>query len=135
MFFFVFVCGGLDKVFGAAIIYPYLWSGYSINLKINPPVGGQNSKLMINKKQKTLINFKKAQSLISKIIEMVEGNEYCINIMQQNLAVIGLLKSAHQMLMENHLNTCFKKAISSKNGQKKQRMINEILEVTKLFNR
>lgn len=90
---------------------------------------------MTNKKQKTLINFKKAQSLISKIIEMVEGNEYCINIMQQNLVVIGLLKSAHQMLMENHLNTCFKKAMETKNEKRKQEMIKEILKVTKLFNK
>jgi DNA-binding FrmR family transcriptional regulator len=87
---------------------------------------------MTNKKQKTLISFKKAQSLIAKIIKMVEGNEYCIDIMQQNLAAIGLLKSAHQMLMENHLNTCFKKAIMSKNGGRKQEMIKEILRAIKM---
>ncbi len=63
---------------------------------------------MPNQKEKTLINFKKAHSLIAKIIEMVQDNQYCIDIMQQNLAALGLLKSAHQMLMENHLNTCFK---------------------------
>ena len=90
---------------------------------------------MTNQKQKTLINFKKAQSLILKIIEMVEADEYCINIMQQNLAVIGLLKSAHQMLMENHLNTCFKKAMTTKNEKRKQEMIEEILRVTKLFHK
>jgi len=90
---------------------------------------------MNNKKQKTLINFKKAQSLISKIIKMVEANEYCIGIMQQNLAVIGLLKSAHQMLMENHLNTCFKTAMATKNEKRKQEMIQEILKVTKLFHK
>lgn len=84
---------------------------------------------------KTLINFKKAQSLISKIVQMIEDKEYCINIMQQNLAVIGLLKSAHQMLMENHLNTCFKNAMASRNEGKKQEMIQEILKVTKLFNK
>ncbi len=71
-------------------------------------------------KDKTLINFKKAQSLLGKIIKMVEDNEYCIDIMQQNLAVIGLLKSAHQMLMEGHLNTCFKKAMETKNEKRKQ---------------
>jgi len=90
---------------------------------------------MSEKKQKTLINFKKAQSSLSKIIKMVESDEYCINIMQQNLAVIGLLKSAHQMLMENHLNTCFKRAIGTKNEKKKQEMVEEILKVTKLFNK
>lgn len=86
-------------------------------------------------KEKTLINFKKAQGLISKIIKMIENNEYCIDVMQQNLAVVGLLKSAHQMLMENHLNTCFKTAIESKNEKKKREMAQEILKVTKLFNK
>jgi len=86
-------------------------------------------------KENTLINFKKAQSLISKIIKMVEADEYCIDIMQQNLAVIGLLKSAHQMLMENHLNTCFRKAMGTKNEKRKQEMVQEILKVTKLFNK
>jgi len=90
---------------------------------------------MNNKKQETLINFKKAQSLILKIIKMVEDDEYCINIMQQNLAAIGLLKSAHQMLMENHLNTCFKTAMATKNEKRKQEMVQEILKVTKLFNK
>ncbi|MDP1580237.1 MAG: metal-sensitive transcriptional regulator [Candidatus Didemnitutus sp.] len=90
---------------------------------------------MTIQKEKTLINFKKAHSLVSKIIKMVEANEYCIDIMQQNSAVIGLLKSAHQMLMENHLNTCFKRAMETKNEKRKQEMTQEILKVTKLFNK
>lgn len=86
-------------------------------------------------KQKTLINFKKANSLTLKMIKMIEGNEYCVDIMQQNLATIGLLRSAHEMLMENHLNSCFKHAMASKNEKKKQEMTAEILKVTKLFNK
>jgi len=91
--------------------------------------------IMTNQKQKTLINFKKAQTLIGRVIEMAENKEYCINIMQQNLAAIGLLKSAHQMLMEDHLNTCFTKAMQSSNEKRKQGMIKEILKVTKLSNK
>jgi len=90
---------------------------------------------MKDKKEKININFKKANSLLQKIIKMSEDNEYCIKIMQQNLAVIGLLRSAHEMIMENHLNTCFKKAISKNNEKRKQEMIEEILKVTNLFNK
>lgn len=90
---------------------------------------------MTTAKKKTLINFKKAQSLTSKIITMIKEDKYCIDIMQQNLAVIGLLKSAHQMLMENHLKTCFKTAMGSKNEKRKKEMIEEILAVTKLVNK
>lgn len=86
-------------------------------------------------KEKTLINFKKANSLTAKIIEMIEKDNYCVDIMQQNLAVIGLLRSAHEMLMENHLNSCFKSAMTSLNEKKKQEMTDEILKVTKLFNK
>ena len=88
-----------------------------------------------NEREKTLVNFKKAKSLLEKIIKMTEGDEYCIDIMQQNLAVIGLLRSAHQMLMENHLNTCFVQALQSKNEQVKRGMVDEILKVTNLFNK
>jgi len=90
---------------------------------------------MNENRQKKLTNLKKAHSLVGKIIEMVESDKYCIDIMQQNLAVIGLLKSLHQMLMENHLNTCFKEAMDSSNNKKKKEMTEEILKVTNLFNR
>ena len=85
--------------------------------------------------EKTVINFKKAKTLLEKIIKMVEDGEYCIDIMQQNMAVIGLLKSAHQQLMEGHLNTCFKNAMSSNKQDRKDKMIKEILQVTKLLNK
>ena len=90
---------------------------------------------MTHDKQKTLINFKKAGSLLEKIIGMAEQDSYCIDIMQQNLAVIGLLKSVNQLLMKNHLQTCFRKAIRSKDKNKQQAMIEEILQVIKLGNK
>jgi DNA-binding FrmR family transcriptional regulator len=89
----------------------------------------------MNKKQASLVNFKKAHSHLKKIIEMVEQDKYCIDIMQQNLAVIGLLRSAHAMLMENHLKGCFANAIKTKSESKKNKMTEEILRVTKLFNK
>lgn len=90
---------------------------------------------MSDKHAKTLINFKKARTHLEKVLKMVEEGNYCIDIMQQNLAVIGLLKSAHQMLMEGHLNSCFKNAVVSKEEEKKQKMIDEILQVSKLLNK
>lgn len=90
---------------------------------------------MSQHKKGVLLNFKKAKSHIEKIISMLEEDKYCIDVMQQNLAVIGLLRSAHAMLMERHLNSCFKNAIVTKNEKKKREMVKEILRVTKLFNK
>jgi DNA-binding FrmR family transcriptional regulator len=90
---------------------------------------------MKTKKEKALIGMKKAHSLLGKIINMTESDYYCIDIMQQNLAVIGLLRSAHESLMENHLQTCFKSAMASGSEKKKKQMTDEILKVTNLFNK
>jgi DNA-binding FrmR family transcriptional regulator len=87
------------------------------------------------KKEKAIVNFKKAQSHLSKVIKMAEGGEYCVNVMQQNLAVIGLLRSAHELMMANHLETCFKAAMVSGNEKKKQEMIDEILKVARICNK
>ncbi len=87
---------------------------------------------MKQNKNGILVGYKKAKSLLEKIITMVEEDEYCVNIMQQNLAVMGLLKSAHNALMENHLNSCFKSAMSTRNEKRKQQMIDEILKVSRL---
>lgn len=84
------------------------------------------------KQAQALVNFKKASSHINKIISMIEDDTYCIDVMHQNMAVIGLLKSAHQLLMEDHLNSCFSEAMYANDADKQAEMVEEILKVTKL---
>jgi len=84
------------------------------------------------KKNKEIITaLKKADSHLKNVIKMVEKNEYCVDILQQNLAVMGLLKSANNKLMEGHLNTCFIEAIKGSNKRQAQKMINELLQINK----
>ncbi len=75
---------------------------------------------------------KKAHSHSARVIKMVEKKEYCIDILQQNLAVIGLLKSANNKLLERHLNSCFVSAMRGTNEKRKQEMIDEILNISRL---
>jgi len=82
-----------------------------------------------------LTNLKKARSHIDTIISMLDDGAYCIDVMQQNLAVIGLLKSTHQMLLESHLGSCFMNAMNTSNQAKKDAMVDEILKVSKLANK
>jgi len=82
--------------------------------------------------KKILISLKKAQSHLGNVIKMVENKEYCIDIMQQNLAVIGLLKSAGSTLLERHINSCFVNVMKGTNEKRKKEMIEEILKINKL---
>ncbi len=90
---------------------------------------------MNDQKAKTLIGLKKAHSLLGKLQKMVENDEYCIDIMQQNLAAMGLLKGVHQLLMEGHLSSCFSTAMETGSSTKKQQMVAEILRVSRLSNK
>jgi len=76
---------------------------------------------------------KKAHSHLARVIKMVEEKEYCIAILQQNLAVMGLLRSASHKLLERHLNSCFANAMRGTNEKRKQEMINEILTINKIL--
>lgn len=88
-----------------------------------------------DQKEKILIGLKKADSHVRRIIEMVENNDYCIDVIQQLLAVQGLLRSAQSQTLESHLKTCFKRGMEGKNKAKKEKLVAEILQLTKFGNK
>jgi DNA-binding FrmR family transcriptional regulator len=80
-------------------------------------------------KQQTLLHLKKAEGMLKKVIQMIEKGDYCMDIVQQNQAVQGCLKSAEKVILENHLNTCFKSGMESKNASSQKKLIAEMLAV------
>ncbi len=80
-------------------------------------------------KKKTIIALKKANTLTQKILTMLEEDKYCIDIIQQVLAVIGLLRSTNLTLLEEHMNCCVKNAIKEQDGDKLDQMMAELLKV------
>ncbi len=81
--------------------------------------------------KKTAIALKKANTMTAKVLKMVEEDKYCIDIIQQNLAIIGLLKSANMELLKGHLNCCVKNAVQNKDETKLDEMMEEILQIMK----
>ncbi|MBU2028650.1 metal-sensing transcriptional repressor [Patescibacteria group bacterium] len=81
--------------------------------------------------KKILVALKKGQSHLGNVIKMVEDKRYCIDILQQNLAVIGLLKSANEKLFKRHLSSCFISAMRDTNERRKKQMIEEIIKINK----
>lgn len=90
---------------------------------------------MTTQREKALLAFKKARGQVDKLVAMTEEGKYCMDIMQQNLAAIGLLKSAHQLMLEGHLNSCFKDPKNLKDGARMQTMIQELSRVVKMYNK
>jgi len=84
---------------------------------------------MAHNVDKVTIAMKKAQSLTNKVMKMLEDNRYCIDIVQQNLATIGLLRSANLALLEGHVNHCVTDAAKEKDPKKLEEMMQELLVV------
>ncbi|MBT3704743.1 metal-sensing transcriptional repressor [Candidatus Peregrinibacteria bacterium] len=75
---------------------------------------------------------KKASSLMAKVLQMIEEDKYCIDVIQQNLAIIGLLRSANTALLEGHMNHCVKNAVKQKQSGKVDEMMEELLKVLRI---
>jgi len=64
---------------------------------------------------------------LKKVIKMVEDGNYCIDILNQSLAVQRALKKIDEKILENHIKTCVKEAFD-KNG-KGEKAIEELMKV------
>jgi len=51
------------------------------------------------------------------VIRMVEGEEYCIDLMKQVSALQASLERANRLILRNHLETCFSGAVIDGQGQ------------------
>jgi DNA-binding FrmR family transcriptional regulator len=86
---------------------------------------------MAHNKEKVTVAIKKAKSSLDKVFQMVEEDKYCIDVIQQSLAVIGLLKSANLALLEGHVDHCVKNA-AKKGGKALDEKMAELLRVIKI---
>jgi len=77
---------------------------------------------------KKYLNLVKGQ--VEGILRMVEDDRYCIDISNQLLASIALLKKANQIVLKAHLDSCVKNNLSEE-GQKK---IDEIIVIMNKLN-
>ena len=79
-------------------------------------------------KTNILHRLKIAKGHLEKVIHMVEGDEYCIDVVHQLLAIQSALKKTDEIVLENHLKTCV--ADSIKRGESDE-AIKEVMEVLK----
>ncbi len=86
---------------------------------------------MAHNTKQALIWLKKAKTSIENIIDMIENDKYCIDIIQQNLAVIWLIKSVNIKLLEWHLSCCFVNAAKNNDEKRLEEMIGEVLTIVK----
>ena len=79
--------------------------------------------------QKRIIHrIKIARGRLDKVIEMVEQNEYCIDILHQSQAIQNALREIDTVMLENHLKSC---VIEQIRNNKAEESVEEIMRVFK----
>jgi len=85
---------------------------------------------MTKESDATIVNrLKSIEGHVRGVVRMVENGEYCIDIVNQMLAIERALQKVNGMVLERHLHTCVTSAIRGENPQERERVIKEIMDV------
>lgn len=73
-----------------------------------------------------------ARGHLDKVIQMVDHDEYCIDIIHQSQAVQRALEEADLLTLENHLNSCAAEQIRS---GKSEQAVTELMQIIRRSSR
>lgn len=76
-------------------------------------------------KHKALLSAKKSQGTVVRILQMIDEDKYCPEIIQQIDAAIGLLQSSKKTLLLGHLDHC----LEDKLKEDRAKAINELVKI------
>jgi DNA-binding FrmR family transcriptional regulator len=85
---------------------------------------------MSDERKQAIVNrLKSVEGHVRGIRRMVEQDAYCINVINQNLAVQRALEKVNGLILEHHLQTCVTTAIQGDDPSERERVITEIMAV------
>lgn len=73
---------------------------------------------------------KQSVGTLNKVIEMMEADVYCIDVIQQIDSVVGMLKKTKEQLLSGHLDHCLAKQMKA-NPQKAIEELKTIYKISK----
>lgn len=82
------------------------------------------------KTAKSLKLARQAQGTLAKVVQMIESETYCPEIIQQADSVSGLLKSLRKELLAGHLDTC----VLNQLKENKSAAVKELMKIYDISN-
>ena len=80
--------------------------------------------------REVLKRLRSVEGHVRGVAKMVENEAYCIDVVQQILATEKALERIRGLLLDRHLRTCVTTAIRGEDPAERERVIQEILDVT-----
>lgn len=71
---------------------------------------------------------KNAKGQIESALKMLDGQRYCMDISNQLMATIALIKRANKQILSEHLNHCVIESIQNQDAEAKIKEIEQLIE-------
>lgn len=85
-------------------------------------------------KQRALHRTKILEGQIRGVRKMIENEEYCMDILTQNLAIQKSLGSLNKLVLENHISTHITDMLASGKENEQAHALDELLKLYELHN-
>ena len=82
-----------------------------------------------NLKEKSLKRIKIIRGQAGGLEKMITNDKYCIDIINQSLAMQKSLASLNKLILENHLRTHLSHQLASKKNNVKENAVNEMIDL------
>lgn len=82
-----------------------------------------------NTKQDCLRRLSRIEGQVRGIAAMVDGERYCIDIINQIAAIQSALRKVEEVLLQNHVSCCIENAIASGNAEDQRTKVAELITV------
>lgn len=86
-------------------------------------------------KDEILARLRSIEGHVRGVARMVENDAYCIDIIQQTLAIKRAIDKVNQLILSNHLQNCVTTAIRGDDPIERERVLSELLDVFEASNK
>lgn len=86
---------------------------------------------MLDEQQKAALDkrLRRIEGQIGGVRNMIAEDRYCVDILNQTAAIVAALRTAENLIMENHLNTCLADAMRSGDPDEQRKKTSEVMEI------
>jgi len=80
-------------------------------------------------RDKILVRLRSVQGHLRGVLQMVEADEYCVDVLRQTKAIHAALSKVEALLLDRHLRHCVTAAVRADEPRERDRVIAELLDV------
>lgn len=80
-------------------------------------------------KEKILARLRSVEGHLRGVLQMVDEDGYCIDVLHQTKAIHAALSKVEGLLLDRHLHHCVTTAVRSEKPQERERVIAELLDI------